>query len=167
MFPQVNLISESLVVFVCATTGQGDPPDNMKVRQNKVVYHKKKHEEWCNWGWVWVTLASPSSHFVQNFWKFLFRKSLPLGSLSRLDCAVLGLGDSSYPKSLPFTSTCLWCHNNSLSPYSNITLLLLGLILWPRSFTSASCSWAPIYCCLLGWLMTSMTLGKKVIITDI
>ncbi|KAM7393353.1 hypothetical protein PAMA_008150 [Pampus argenteus] len=58
-----NLISESLVVFVCATTGQGDPPDNMK-----------------------------------NFWRFLFRKSLPVGSLCRLDCAVLGLGDSSYPK---------------------------------------------------------------------
>ncbi|XP_008322669.1 NADPH-dependent diflavin oxidoreductase 1 [Cynoglossus semilaevis] len=58
-----NLISESLVVFVCATTGQGDPPDNMR-----------------------------------NFWRFLFRKSLPAGSLSRLDCAVLGLGDSSYPK---------------------------------------------------------------------
>ncbi|KAI4875766.1 hypothetical protein NFI96_024282, partial [Prochilodus magdalenae] len=58
-----NLISESLVVFVCATTGQGDPPDNMK-----------------------------------NFWRFLFRKSLPAGSLCRLDCAVLGLGDSSYSK---------------------------------------------------------------------
>uniref|UniRef100_A0A8P4G019 NADPH-dependent diflavin oxidoreductase 1 n=2 Tax=Dicentrarchus labrax TaxID=13489 RepID=A0A8P4G019_DICLA len=58
-----NLISESLVVFVCATTGQGDPPDNMK-----------------------------------NFWRFVFRKSLPVGSLSRLDCAILGLGDSSYPK---------------------------------------------------------------------
>ncbi|XP_048876951.1 NADPH-dependent diflavin oxidoreductase 1 [Brienomyrus brachyistius] len=58
-----NLISESLVVFVCSTTGQGDPPDNMK-----------------------------------NFWRFLFRKSLPLGSLCRLDCAVLGLGDSSYSK---------------------------------------------------------------------
>ncbi|XP_040012443.1 NADPH-dependent diflavin oxidoreductase 1 [Xiphias gladius] len=58
-----NLISESLVVFVCATTGQGDPPDNMK-----------------------------------NFWRFLFKKSLPVGSLNRLDCAVLGLGDSSYPK---------------------------------------------------------------------
>lgn len=58
-----NLISESLVVFVCATTGQGDPPDNMK-----------------------------------KFWRFLFRKSLPADSLSRLDCAVLGLGDSSYPK---------------------------------------------------------------------
>ncbi|RVE65475.1 hypothetical protein OJAV_G00116890 [Oryzias javanicus] len=58
-----NLIAESLVVFVCSTTGQGDPPDNMK-----------------------------------NFWRFLFKKSLPVGSLSRLDCAVLGLGDSSYPK---------------------------------------------------------------------
>ncbi|XP_051552584.1 NADPH-dependent diflavin oxidoreductase 1-like isoform X2 [Myxocyprinus asiaticus] len=58
-----NLISESLVVFVCATTGQGDPPDNMK-----------------------------------KFWRFLFRKTLPADSLCCLDCAVLGLGDSSYPK---------------------------------------------------------------------
>ncbi|CAL1568163.1 unnamed protein product [Knipowitschia caucasica] len=58
-----TLISESTVVFVCATAGQGDPPDNMK-----------------------------------NFWRFIFRKSLPAGSLCQLDCAVLGLGDSSYPK---------------------------------------------------------------------
>ncbi|KAL6097233.1 ndor1 [Pungitius sinensis] len=58
-----SLISESLVVFVCSTAGQGDPPDNMKI-----------------------------------FWRFVFRKSLPASSLSRLDCAVLGLGDSSYPK---------------------------------------------------------------------
>lgn len=58
-----SLISESTVVFVCATTGQGDPPDNMK-----------------------------------NFWRFIYRKSLPAGSLCQLDCAVLGLGDSSYPK---------------------------------------------------------------------
>uniref|UniRef100_A0A4W5RF08 NADPH-dependent diflavin oxidoreductase 1 n=1 Tax=Hucho hucho TaxID=62062 RepID=A0A4W5RF08_9TELE len=35
---------------------------------------------------------------LQNFWRFVFRKSLPAGSLCRLDCAVLGLGDSSYPK---------------------------------------------------------------------
>uniref|UniRef100_A0AAY5L430 NADPH-dependent diflavin oxidoreductase 1 n=1 Tax=Esox lucius TaxID=8010 RepID=A0AAY5L430_ESOLU len=63
-----NLISETLVVFVCSTTGQGDPPDNMK-----------------------------------NFWRFVFRKSLPAGSLCRLDYAVLGLGDSSYP-SLTFVS---------------------------------------------------------------
>ncbi|XP_068020311.1 NADPH-dependent diflavin oxidoreductase 1 isoform X2 [Melanerpes formicivorus] len=58
-----NLINEPLVVFVCATTGQGDPPDNMK-----------------------------------TFWRFLFRKSLSPSSLCQLDYAVLGLGDSSYPK---------------------------------------------------------------------
>lgn len=29
---EANLIREPLVIFVCATTGQGDPPDNMKVR---------------------------------------------------------------------------------------------------------------------------------------
>uniref|UniRef100_A0A8C6TBA7 NADPH-dependent diflavin oxidoreductase 1 n=1 Tax=Neogobius melanostomus TaxID=47308 RepID=A0A8C6TBA7_9GOBI len=58
-----TLISESTVIFVCATTGQGDPPDNMRI-----------------------------------FWRFIFKKSLPAGSLCQLDCAVLGLGDSSYPK---------------------------------------------------------------------
>ncbi|XP_075041573.1 NADPH-dependent diflavin oxidoreductase 1 [Mixophyes fleayi] len=59
----VNLIHEPLVIFVCATTGQGDPPDNMK-----------------------------------NFWRFIFRRNLPQNSLCRMDYAVLGLGDSSYPK---------------------------------------------------------------------
>ncbi|XP_078498271.1 NADPH-dependent diflavin oxidoreductase 1 [Lissotriton helveticus] len=58
-----NLINEPLVVFVCATTGQGDPPDNMK-----------------------------------NFWRFIFRRNLPNNALCQLEYAVLGLGDSSYPK---------------------------------------------------------------------
>ncbi|XP_077778962.1 NADPH-dependent diflavin oxidoreductase 1 isoform X3 [Podarcis muralis] len=62
-YPVAKLIEEPLAIFVCATAGQGDPPDNMK-----------------------------------NFWRFLFRKNLPLTSLSRLDYAVVGLGDSSYPK---------------------------------------------------------------------
>ncbi|KAM3910991.1 NADPH-dependent diflavin oxidoreductase 1 [Leptodactylus fuscus] len=58
-----NLVHEQLVIFVCATTGQGDPPDNMK-----------------------------------NFWRFIFRRNLPHNSLCQMDYAVLGLGDSSYPK---------------------------------------------------------------------
>lgn len=57
------LISEKFVVFVCATTGQGEEPDNMK-----------------------------------TFWKFLLRKNLPHDSLCGLECAVIGLGDSSYTK---------------------------------------------------------------------
>ncbi|XP_006062611.2 NADPH-dependent diflavin oxidoreductase 1 isoform X4 [Bubalus bubalis] len=62
-YPVVNLINEPLVIFVCATTGQGDPPDNMK-----------------------------------NFWRFIFRRSLPSTALCQMDFAVLGLGDSSYAK---------------------------------------------------------------------
>ena len=28
---QGNLINENVVIFIVSTTGQGDPPDNMKV----------------------------------------------------------------------------------------------------------------------------------------
>lgn len=43
---------------------------------------------------------SSSSRAVssQMFWRFLFQKKLPARSLCQLDFAVLGLGDSSYPK---------------------------------------------------------------------
>ncbi|XP_038063679.1 NADPH-dependent diflavin oxidoreductase 1-like isoform X2 [Patiria miniata] len=58
-----ELINEPLVIFVCATTGQGDEPDNMK-----------------------------------KFWRFILRRNLPADSLSGLQFAVLGLGDSSYQK---------------------------------------------------------------------
>ncbi|GFO45694.1 NADPH-dependent diflavin oxidoreductase 1, partial [Plakobranchus ocellatus] len=58
-----SLIQERLVIFVCSTTGQGDPPDNMRM-----------------------------------FWKFLLRRDLPSSSLSGVQFAVLGLGDSSYQK---------------------------------------------------------------------
>ncbi|KAL4219174.1 NADPH-dependent diflavin oxidoreductase 1 [Mactra antiquata] len=58
-----NLICENSVVFVCSTTGQGDPPDNMT-----------------------------------KFWHFIMRRNLPCDSLCDLSHAVLGLGDSSYPK---------------------------------------------------------------------
>ncbi|XP_056288353.1 NADPH-dependent diflavin oxidoreductase 1 isoform X3 [Pseudoliparis swirei] len=78
-----DLISEPLVVFVCSTTGQGDPPDNMK------VFHPWTHLFTCH------TSISPC---LQVFWRFLFKRSLPAGSLRRVDCATLGLGDSSYPK---------------------------------------------------------------------
>ncbi|CAO3587995.1 unnamed protein product [Absidia cylindrospora] len=58
-----KLVEESLIIFVCSTTGQGEEPANMK-----------------------------------KFWRFLLRKSLPHDLLNNIDCAVFGLGDSSYRK---------------------------------------------------------------------
>ncbi|KAI8380771.1 hypothetical protein BD560DRAFT_365320 [Blakeslea trispora] len=40
--------------------------------------------------------AEPTN--MRQFWKFLLRKNLPRDILSDIDCAVLGLGDSSYRK---------------------------------------------------------------------
>ena len=50
-FFQTRLIDEELVIFVCATTGQGDEPDNMKVI---------------------VRLFIPFSYW-ENFSRFLYR----------------------------------------------------------------------------------------------
>ena len=33
-FLKTRLIEEEVVIFVCATTGQGDEPDNMKVGEH-------------------------------------------------------------------------------------------------------------------------------------
>lgn len=62
-YDRAQLPLQKFVLFVVATTGQGDAPDNMK-----------------------------------QFWRFLLRKSLPMNSLQGVQVAVLGLGDSSYPK---------------------------------------------------------------------
>lgn len=35
---------------------------------------------------------------MKHFWRFLLRKNLPIDCLNGLNCAVLGLGDSSYAK---------------------------------------------------------------------
>ncbi|XP_069465948.1 NADPH-dependent diflavin oxidoreductase 1 isoform X2 [Ambystoma mexicanum] len=35
---------------------------------------------------------------MKNFWRFIFRRNLPNNALCQLEYAVLGLGDSSYPK---------------------------------------------------------------------
>lgn len=99
----------------------------------------------------------------KNFWRFLFKKSLPVGSLSRLDCAILGLGDSSYTKSVLFSLSLflqlLLKISHDLQSISCV--LFIGSILWPRSFISAFCTWGLISCCLLGWQMNNTTWGKK------
>ena len=94
-----GLIKEEAVVFVAATTGQGDEPDNMKV---SIGRRGDAHARTCR------PRAHPCSGVscevisvvctMQRFWRFLLRANLPSDSLCRMHCAVLGLGDSSYQK---------------------------------------------------------------------
>lgn len=54
---KADLISEPLVVFVCSTTGQGDPPDNMKVWAEKITTN-----QWRNiWAMVWYLCSQLTS----------------------------------------------------------------------------------------------------------
>ena len=78
-----KLVDEKIILFVCATTGQGEPPDNMKVR------------DFC---FFLVALQVLIAKSLQKFWRFIMRKNLPSTSLSDVRFAVLGLGDSSYAK---------------------------------------------------------------------
>jgi len=76
---QTTLQDQHLVIFVCSTTGQGEVPDNMKVRLPEPFELK--------------FLADPSS---QTFWRRLLARTLPNHLLSKMKCAVFGLGDSGY-----------------------------------------------------------------------
>lgn len=60
---------------------------------------------------------------MKSFWKFLLRKSLPANSLNALNCAVLGLGDSSYEK-FNFVAKRL---NKRLQQLGANTIISLGL----------------------------------------
>lgn len=56
-----------------------------------------------------AVMSLTDSYFLflmQNFWRFLMRKSLPSDSLSNTRFAVFGLGDSSYAKYVYTASVC-------------------------------------------------------------
>ena len=60
-FPVIKLPEQTRVVFIVATTGEGEAPASMI-----------------------------------KTWRFLLRKDLPSNSLTQINFAVFGLGDSSY-----------------------------------------------------------------------
>lgn len=102
-YDKKKLPLEPAVIFIAATTGQGEAPDTMKARLDKItgnVLHfwfcpSAILEENCAFSTVFLNNAY---FLLQSFWRFLLRKGLPTGILTNVKCAVFGLGDSTYVK---------------------------------------------------------------------
>ncbi|XP_006863723.1 PREDICTED: NADPH-dependent diflavin oxidoreductase 1 isoform X2 [Chrysochloris asiatica] len=89
----VNLINEPLVIFVCATTGQGDPPDNMKNFWRFVFRKNLPPTSLCQMDFAVLGLGD-SSYTKFNFVaKKLYRRLLQLGGHALLPAC---LGDDQH-----------------------------------------------------------------------
>ena len=102
-----NLVNEKIVIFVCSTTGQGEPPDNMKVSMKytitcpnvfKVSVNSFEKNRTINIYYTFSFFVYNYFIHFQLFWRFIMRKNLPSSSLTDVQFGVLGLGDSSYAK---------------------------------------------------------------------
>ncbi|XP_062937948.1 NADPH-dependent diflavin oxidoreductase 1 isoform X1 [Cynocephalus volans] len=89
----VNLINEPLVIFVCATTGQGDPPDNMKNFWRFIFRKNLPSTSLCQMDFAVLGLGD-SSYAKFNFVaKKLHRRLLQLGANALLPAC---LGDDQH-----------------------------------------------------------------------
>ncbi|XP_042820314.1 NADPH-dependent diflavin oxidoreductase 1 isoform X4 [Panthera tigris] len=89
----VNLISEPLVIFVCATAGQGDPPDNMKNFWRFIFRKNLPPTSLCQMDFAVLGLGD-SSYAKFNFVaKKLHRRLLQLGGSALLPAC---LGDDQH-----------------------------------------------------------------------
>ncbi|XP_011904265.1 PREDICTED: NADPH-dependent diflavin oxidoreductase 1 isoform X3 [Cercocebus atys] len=92
-YPVVNLINEPLVIFVCATTGQGDPPDNMKNFWRFIFRKNLPTTALCQMEFAVLGLGD-SSYTKFNFVaKKLHRRLLQLGGSALLPVC---LGDDQH-----------------------------------------------------------------------
>ncbi|CEP63836.1 NAPDH-dependent diflavin reductase LALA0_S09e03598g [Lachancea lanzarotensis] len=71
-FPAVDILQCRYLFLICATTGQGDLPRNVK--------------------------ENSAGESKDTLWAFLKRKNLPKDFLSHVNVMMIGLGDSSYPQ---------------------------------------------------------------------
>uniref|UniRef100_A0A8D2DJR8 NADPH-dependent diflavin oxidoreductase 1 n=1 Tax=Sciurus vulgaris TaxID=55149 RepID=A0A8D2DJR8_SCIVU len=93
-----NLIREPLVIFVCATTGQGDPPDNMKNFWRFIFRKNLPSTSLCQMDFAVVGLGD-SAYAKFNFVaKKLHRRLLQLGGSALLPMC---LGDDQHELGLP------------------------------------------------------------------
>ncbi|XP_004593477.2 NADPH-dependent diflavin oxidoreductase 1 [Ochotona princeps] len=92
-YPVANLIHEPLAIFVCATTGQGDPPDNMKSFWRFIFRKQLPHTSLCQLDFAVLGLGD-SSYAKFNFVaKKLHRRLLQLGGSALLPAC---LGDDQH-----------------------------------------------------------------------
>ncbi|XP_032117621.1 NADPH-dependent diflavin oxidoreductase 1 isoform X1 [Sapajus apella] len=92
-YPVANLIHEPLVIFVCATTGQGDPPDNMKNFWRFIFRKNLPSTALCQMDFAVLGLGD-SSYAKFNFVaKKLHRRLLQLGGSALLPVC---LGDDQH-----------------------------------------------------------------------
>uniref|UniRef100_A0A2K5L3T6 NADPH-dependent diflavin oxidoreductase 1 n=1 Tax=Cercocebus atys TaxID=9531 RepID=A0A2K5L3T6_CERAT len=104
-YPVVNLINEPLVIFVCATTGQGDPPDNMKNFWRFIFRKNLPTTALCQMEFAVLGLGD-SSYTKFNFVaKKLHRRLLQLGGSALLPVC---LGDDQHELGLPSKFTLLF-----------------------------------------------------------
>uniref|UniRef100_A0A8C3X116 NADPH-dependent diflavin oxidoreductase 1 n=1 Tax=Catagonus wagneri TaxID=51154 RepID=A0A8C3X116_9CETA len=97
-YPVVNLINEPLVIFVCATTGQGDPPDNMKSFWKFIFRRNLLPTSLCHMDFAVLGLGD-SSYAKFNFVaKKLHRRLLQLGASALLPVC---LGDDQHELGWP------------------------------------------------------------------
>ncbi|XP_075415864.1 NADPH-dependent diflavin oxidoreductase 1 isoform X1 [Tenrec ecaudatus] len=92
-YPVVHLINEPLVIFVCATSGQGDPPDNMKNFWRFIFRKNLPPTSLCQVDFAVLGLGD-SSYVKFNFVaKKLHRRLLQLGGCALLPAC---LGDDQH-----------------------------------------------------------------------
>ncbi|XP_025843664.2 NADPH-dependent diflavin oxidoreductase 1 isoform X1 [Vulpes vulpes] len=103
----VNLINEPLVVFVCATAGQGEPPDNMKNFWRFIFRKNLPSTSLCQMDFAVLGLGD-SSYAKFNFVaKKLYRRLLQLGGSALLP---LCLGDDQHELG-PDAAVDPWLHD--------------------------------------------------------
>jgi len=93
-YPIEKLINERIAIFVVSTTGQGDPPDNMK-KFWKFLLRKNLPHDSLNSLYVAVLGLGDSSYLKYNFVaKKLNRRLLQLGAESLVG---IGIADEQHP----------------------------------------------------------------------
>ncbi|XP_062612772.1 NADPH-dependent diflavin oxidoreductase 1-like isoform X2 [Saccostrea cucullata] len=88
-----NLITEELVLFVCATTGQGDPPDNMKVFWRFILRKNLPTNSLTKMKFAVLGLGDSSYQKFNFIAKKLYRRLVQLGAES---IQSVGLADDQH-----------------------------------------------------------------------